>query len=102
MTDARLDSWRLALGNGTFEEARTALEEVVGHLEGGRLSLAESLECYELGVRLADRCDRMLADAELRISEIDASAFGATDEPPDEAGSASEPQELFSLDDVPF
>jgi len=102
MTHTRLDDWNLALAEGSFEQARAALEDVVAHLEAGQLSLAESLDCYEIGVRLADRCDRMLAEAELRISGIDAAAFGATDEPPDDATAATEPLEMFSLDDVPF
>ena len=102
MTDSRQDAWAIALADGSFEEARTALEEVVAHLEHGQLSLAESVECYEVGVRLADRCDRLLAAAALRIGEIDASAFGAAEEPPGQPDSASEPMDLFSLDDVPF
>ena len=64
-------AWEWALTEGTFEEVFATLEEVVGHLEDGRLPLAESVACYELGVRLAERCERFLTEAELRVSRLE-------------------------------
>ena len=64
-------AWEWALTEGSFEEVFGTLEEVVAHLEGGRLPLAESVSCYELGVRLAERCERFLTEAELRVSRLE-------------------------------
>jgi exodeoxyribonuclease VII small subunit len=66
-----IDRWMSALERGSFEEVLAALEEVVARLEEGRLALADSVDCYELGVRLADRCDRFLNEAELRVSRLE-------------------------------
>ena len=63
--------WEWALTEGTFEEVFATLEAVVAHLEDGRLPLAESVACYELGMRLAERCERFLAEAELRVSRLE-------------------------------
>ena len=64
-------AWEWALTDGSFEEVFATLEEVVAHLEDGRLPLAESVACYELGVRLAERCERFLSEAELRVSRLE-------------------------------
>jgi exodeoxyribonuclease VII small subunit len=63
--------WEWRLTEGSFEEVFATLEEVVAHLEDGRLPLAESVACYELGVRLAARCEQFLAEAELRVSRLE-------------------------------
>ena len=62
--------WEWALTEGSFEEVYATLDAVVGHLEDGQLPLAESIACYELGMRLAARCERFLAEAELRVSRL--------------------------------
>ncbi len=69
-----IDRWIAALDRGSFEEVLGALEEVVGRLEEGRLAPADSVDCFELGMRLADRCDRFLNEAELRVSRLEAVA----------------------------
>ncbi len=51
----------------TFEEALSALEEVVRQLEDGRTGLEESLAAYEKGVQLLQRCYARLRQAEQRI-----------------------------------
>lgn len=74
MSDAHepdLSLWRQALTEGNFEEVSDALEAVVARLETGQLRLEASIACYELGVQLAERCEKILADAELRISRIE-------------------------------
>lgn len=63
--------WERAISAGTYEEVFLTLEAVVARLEAGRLPLEESVTCYEIGVRLAERCERMLTDAELRVSRLD-------------------------------
>jgi exodeoxyribonuclease VII small subunit len=53
-----------------FEAVYTRLEETVAKLEGGNLSLEESLSLYEEGMKLASRCQEMLRDAELRVTRL--------------------------------
>lgn len=50
-----------------FETALKKLEEVVKKLEGGELSLDESLKAFEEGVKLAAFCSRKLDEAEKRV-----------------------------------
>jgi len=59
------------LAEGRFEEVYETLEAVVGFLDEGRLPLEESVECFEIGVRLAQRCEAILAEAELRVTRLD-------------------------------
>jgi exodeoxyribonuclease VII small subunit len=73
--------WRNAVEHGSFEETFAALEAVVDHLDRGHLPLEESIECYELGTLLADRCNHLLRTAELRIRRIETA--DAPDEVPD-------------------
>lgn len=77
VTDLPFAEWEWVLAHGSFEEVYACLETVVARLEDGALSLADSVSCYELGVLLADRCDQILGEAELRISRIEALAEAA-------------------------
>ena len=54
----------------TFEEAVTRLEKIVSDLEGGRYSLEESLQKFEEGIALGNRCRQMLARADLRVRQL--------------------------------
>ena len=63
--------WRQLAESGDFEPVLAALEESVGLLEQGGLTLAAMSECYELGLRLSRRCTTLLRDAELRITLLD-------------------------------
>lgn len=88
MTDPlarELDVWREALGNGSFEETSDALEAVVARLEIGHLRLEDALTCYEIGVQLAERCEEILADAELRVSRLSPLGIADDDWDPDDA-----------------
>ncbi|HEY7031895.1 MAG TPA: exodeoxyribonuclease VII small subunit [Thermomicrobiales bacterium] len=67
----RFDHWEFVLAGGTFEAALAALEEIVERLDDGRLSLEDSLRCYEFGVLIGRRCEKMLDEAELRISRLE-------------------------------
>jgi exodeoxyribonuclease VII small subunit len=53
-----------------FEEALAKLEDVVSVLETGDLSLEESLEAFEEGVRLSKICSKWLNEAELRVEKL--------------------------------
>ena len=64
----------------TFEQAFEELQEVVAGLESGELSLEDSLRLFEKGQALAERCSRLLEQAELRLKQL----------VPDENGGARE------------
>ncbi|HXV22597.1 MAG TPA: exodeoxyribonuclease VII small subunit [Desulfuromonadales bacterium] len=51
----------------SFETSLHALEEVVERLESGDLTLEESLESFELGVKSAARCRKLLKEVELKV-----------------------------------
>ena len=50
-----------------FETSLKRLEEVVKKLEGGELSLEDSLKAFEEGVKHAGFCTRKLDEAEKRV-----------------------------------
>ena len=50
-----------------FEEALQKLEKIVEELEGGELSLEESLKRYEDGVHLSKLCTKRLEEAKKKI-----------------------------------
>jgi len=54
----------------SFEEALVRLEEIVQRLEEGDLPLQEALALYEQGVALSRRCQDLLDEAELRVSQL--------------------------------
>ena len=79
----------------SFEQALERLETVVEELEGGSLSLEDSIARYEEGVRLSRQLGRTLDQAEQRIERLVAAGDG---EP------ATEPMELgddAAADDPP-
>jgi exodeoxyribonuclease VII small subunit len=51
----------------TFESSLAELEQIVERLEGGDLSLDDSLELFEKGIKLSRECRSRLQDAERRI-----------------------------------
>lgn len=57
----------------TYEAAREELIEVVRKLEAGGASLAESMQLWERGEKLADICQRWLDGAKERIDAARAS-----------------------------
>ncbi len=60
----------------SFEEALKRLEDIVRALETGERSLDESISLYEEGQRLKALCEARLADARLRIEQIQQNAAG--------------------------
>ena len=50
-----------------FEQSMQALEDLVGRMEAGDMSLEESLAAYERGVGLYRHCQTALEQAELRV-----------------------------------
>lgn len=60
-----------------------ALEAIVALLDAGELTLDQSLDCFELGARLSNRCQRLLERAELRVELIQQSLESDSEsEPP--------------------
>ncbi|PBS12101.1 exodeoxyribonuclease VII small subunit [Lysobacteraceae bacterium NML93-0792] len=69
-----------------FETALAQLETLVESMEGGEMTLEDSLGAYERGVGLYRRCQQALEDAELRVKLLSdpeaperAQPFGALD-----------------------
>lgn len=54
----------------SFEESLKKLDEIVRKLEGGELSLEESLALFESGVELSLRCRKQLEDAETKVEVL--------------------------------
>jgi len=53
-----------------FENALKRLEEIVQKLEGGDLSLDESLKLFEEGIELSRLCTKKLTEAEARVEKL--------------------------------
>ncbi|MCX8207392.1 MAG: exodeoxyribonuclease VII small subunit [Methanothrix sp.] len=58
------------ISDQSLESALDELEEIVRELESGRLSLDESLELFERGVRLVRICSSKIESAERRIESL--------------------------------
>jgi exodeoxyribonuclease VII small subunit len=53
-----------------FEESLTKLEEIVAKLEGGDLSLEDSVKLFEEGTRLSAECRKQLEEAEGKVEML--------------------------------
>ena len=51
----------------SFEDALDKLEQITKDLEGGDLSLEESLRHFEEGITLAEYCSQKLSDAQKKV-----------------------------------
>ena len=65
-----------------FEDCLTRLEQIVGQLEAGTLSLEDSLKVFEEGIGLARHCAKYLAYAERRIEVLAKDDTGALSQKP--------------------
>ncbi|MEM8539661.1 MAG: exodeoxyribonuclease VII small subunit [Pseudomonadota bacterium] len=54
----------------SFEIALKELESIVDQLERGDVELEKSIEIYERGEALRNRCDELLKSAEMKIEKI--------------------------------
>ena len=70
----------------TFEEAIKALEEIVRRLEGGEVSLEESLAIYTRGTELKRHCEIKLTDAREKVDRIDLGPGGSVTARPLDVG----------------
>lgn len=65
-----------AIEKMSFEEALTALDEIVRRLETGKVKLDEAIEIYEKGQLLRKHCECKLSAARSKIDQITASLNG--------------------------
>lgn len=73
--------------NRTFESALAELENIVTRMEGGQLSLEQSLTAYKRGAELLKYCQAQLADAQQQVKVLEAGTlknFAGADD--DDAG----------------
>lgn len=68
----------------TFEESLTELEALVERMEGGELTLEESLTAFERGIALTRHCQQALQAAEQRVEVLTARTMDAPTEPFDD------------------
>jgi exodeoxyribonuclease VII small subunit len=59
-----------AVADLTFEEAMSALEDVVRQLESGEVDLEKSIALYERGAELKAHCEAKLKKAEEKVELI--------------------------------
>ncbi len=64
-----------------FEAALEELETLVERMEGGDLSLEDSLKAFERGIALTRTCQAALKRAELKVQALTESASGPVVEP---------------------
>ncbi len=60
----------MTLDDLSFEAAYTELEGIVMQLDTGDLPLEDSVTLFERGKKLSEYCQRLLDQAELRITQI--------------------------------
>ncbi len=64
----------------TFEEALTEVENKVRKLEGGELSLEDSLALFEEGIALTRECHEKLDAADQKLVELTRTSDGGIQE----------------------
>ena len=64
-----------------FEAALGRLESLVEELDGGELDLEDSLAKFEEGIKLVRLCSERLANAKVRIAELERTADGMSERP---------------------
>jgi exodeoxyribonuclease VII small subunit len=74
-----------------FEEHLARLEKIVEELEGGNLTLDDSLARYEEGVKALKKCYEILREAEKRVEVLLKSEDGALKTAPFEPEEEGEP-----------
>ena len=67
-----------------FNEGLSQLEEIIGKMESGDLSLEESLKYFEKGIKLHRQCYSALSSAEQRISVLSEEDNYTEDKPLDD------------------
>jgi exodeoxyribonuclease VII small subunit len=83
----------------SFESMMERLEELVEKLEGGNLSLEDSIKSFEEGMALVKTCSGVLQEAEQRIQKLTRDAEG---KPAVESGGRARKESNDAEDELPF
>jgi exodeoxyribonuclease VII small subunit len=75
-----------------FEDAMERLEQIVEKLEGGDLTLEESLKIFEEGMKLVRFCSKKLEEAEQKVNLLVKESGGALTQQPFELNDKEESQ----------
>lgn len=70
-----------------FEAAMKQLEDIARRLETGEVPLEQSIELFEQGLQLSERCSRLLEHAQSRVDKLLEGRDGAEVRQPMEPGS---------------
>lgn len=54
----------------SFEEQMEELESIVKELENGKLNLDDSVEKFEKGIKISKQCNKILQEAEKKITML--------------------------------
>jgi len=65
-----------------FESSLMTLEDIVGKLETGDLTLERSLELFEEGIKISRFCSSKLEEAERKVEILTKNANGTLSEQP--------------------
>ena len=65
-----------------FENNISQLEKIVSKLEGGDISLDESLKLFEEGVKMIAECNKALDNAEQKVNILLSGKDGSIEETP--------------------
>lgn len=63
-----------------FEQSMDELEKVVSELENGDLNLEDSIKKFEKGMELSKKCNKILEDAEKKITVLVKTEDGVKEE----------------------
>jgi exodeoxyribonuclease VII small subunit len=66
----------------SFEVAFRELQQVVEQLEDGGLELERAVQLFERGTELARACERIVDEAELRVTRLPAESASALSDAP--------------------
>jgi exodeoxyribonuclease VII small subunit len=61
----------------SFEAVFAELQQVVEQLEAGGLDLERTVHLFDRGTALAQTCERLVGDAELRVTRLTAETASA-------------------------
>ena len=79
MTDPSSTGTNHDIADLSYEAARDELVRIVAQLEGGQVSLEESMRLWQRGEALANHCEGWLARAETAVGEATRTESSTTD-----------------------
>jgi exodeoxyribonuclease VII small subunit len=81
----------------SFESAFVELQRVVEQLEDGGLDLEDALRAFERGTHLVQTCQRIIDEAELRVTRLTAESAGPASPPSTAPASPTDAESRWSL-----